>query len=196
MRRCALWLVTLPIVLAGIEGGHALANAAFGSPEGVKEVFASTSSGSGLVLPLALIASVLVLLGLGCRFAPSGWFPRHARSVALPFALLPPVSFALLELLEAALSRGVIPWGEAVKPTFLFGLALQLPLALVGYLLARLLLRASDRVRRLFARSFRARLLPLVAPPAPLSADRALRGTRRGSPSLGRAPPALLAASR
>ncbi|HKP19738.1 MAG TPA: hypothetical protein VJT84_14775 [Gaiellaceae bacterium] len=196
MRRCALWLVTLPIALAGIELGHAIANATFGSPEGAKELFASPSTGSGLAPLLGLFAVGLVVIGLACRFAPRWWFPRQARAVALPFVLLPPIAFALLELSEAALHRGTIPWGEAVQPTFLFGLALQFPLALVGYALARLLLRASDRVRRFFARSDRTRLLPLPALPLPRSADRALRGTRRGSPRLGRAPPALLAASR
>jgi hypothetical protein len=188
--------VTLPIVLAGIEGGHAVANAVFGSPEGVKELFASPSSGSGILPIVALLAAGLVVLGLACRFAPRCWFPRQAQAIALPFVLLPPVSFMLLELTEAAVSRGAIPWHEAVRPTFVFGLVLQLPFALLGYALARLLLRVTDGVRRLFARSFRSRLLPLAAAPSPRSADRALQGTRRGSPRLGRAPPAALAASR
>jgi hypothetical protein len=195
VRRCALWLVTVPIVFVGIEGGHALANATFGAPQETKELFASQSSGSGLVPLLGLIAFVLVMLGLACRSSFKCWFPGRARSVALPFALLPPVSFALLELVEAAVSHGTVPWSEAVRPTFLFGLVLQLPIALAGYALARLLLRASDAVRSLFPRRDRARLLPLESQPAPQSADRALRGTHRGSANLGRAPPARLLAS-
>jgi hypothetical protein len=39
------WLLILPVVLAGIEAAHALANALTGAP--ASEVFASAASGPG-----------------------------------------------------------------------------------------------------------------------------------------------------
>jgi len=51
VRRQAVWLVTLPLVLAGIEGAHAAANAALGAPEG--EVFATAASGRDALMPVA-----------------------------------------------------------------------------------------------------------------------------------------------
>ena len=146
MRKHAVWLVTLPVALVGIEAAHALANAAFGAPG--SEVLESAESGAGLIPLLAALALAAVLCGLVGRVAGLWWTPRRSRAVLLPFVLLPPLGFVLLELGEA-LAHSPIEWEELVGPTFLVGLALQLPVALVGYLLARALLRLSDEVREL-----------------------------------------------
>jgi hypothetical protein len=50
-RRNAHWLLTLPVVLAGIEAAHALANSLTGAP--ASEVFASAASGRGALEPSA-----------------------------------------------------------------------------------------------------------------------------------------------
>jgi hypothetical protein len=189
VRRGAAWLVTLPIALIGIEAAHAFANAAFGSPEEAGEIFASAASGAELVPVLSALALGLVLLGLGGRVAGRWWLPRGARSLALPFACLPPVAFLLLELVEALSHRGHVPADLGFEPAFLAGLALQIPFALTGYLVARLLLRLSDGVRGLIVR---------WRPAPPLERPRALpspprddppRRARRGGAHLGRAPP-------
>ncbi len=179
----------MPIAVTGIAAAHAAANAAFGSPEGPGEVFASAASGAELLPLLSAFTVALALLGLGGRIAGIWWVPRHARSVAVPFACLPPVAFVLLELAEALLHRGSIPSASLLEPTFLLGLVLQFPFAFAGYVAARLLLRLSDRVGRLVAR------VPAAAPFALLRilprrpGDEASRSLRTGSPSLGRAPP-------
>lgn len=189
MRRGAAWLVTLPIALVGIEAAHALANAAFGSPEEAGEIFASAASGAELVPVLSALALALLLLGLGGRVAGRWWSPRGARSLALPFACLPPVAFVLLELLEALLHRGHVPADLGFEPALLAGLVLQIPFALTGYLVARLLLRLSDGVRALILRR---RVAPPLEPPRALPSlphDDPPRHLRRGGAHLGRAPP-------
>ncbi len=189
MRRGAAWLVTLPIALVGIEAAHAFANAAFGSPEEAGEIFASAASGAELVPVLLALALALVLLGLGGRVAGRWWSPRGARSLALPFACLPLVAFVLLELMEALLHRGHVPAELGFEPAFLAGLVLQIPFALTGYLVARLLLRLSDSVRTLLLR--RPAAPPLEPPRVLPSLPRAdpPRRARRGGAHLGRAPP-------
>ena len=57
----------------------------------------------------------------------------------------------LQEFLERSLHLGTFAWQTAFAPTFLPGLALQLPFALVAYVAARLLLRAAERAGRAFA---------------------------------------------
>jgi hypothetical protein len=54
-----------------------------------------------------------------------------------------------LERAEGVAHDAAVPWRELVEPTFVAGLLLQLPFAAAGYLIARLLLRGSDAVRRL-----------------------------------------------
>ena len=76
---------------------------------------------------------------------------RGRSQRALPawaFALLPLVGFTLQEHLERWLASGVLPWHEFAAPTFLPGLALQLPFGLLAYLAARLLLRAAEDAGR------------------------------------------------
>ncbi len=151
-RRGGAWLVGLPLTLAGVLAAHALANAVFGSPEGRYELFASAASGAQLVPLVAAMSTAVLLVGLALRVG--GWWslPTDAPTLAAPFAFLPPLAFVLIEAFEGLLNRGVIPFGEALQPTFLVGLALQLPFALAAYLLARLLLRAGDGLRLFFLR--------------------------------------------
>ena len=141
-RRRGQWLLTLPVVLAGIETAHALANSLTGAP--ATEVFASAASGRGVLEPIGLILLAAVVAAVVSRIR-GGWSqPRNAAVVATPFALLPPVGFTLLELGESLAS------GHAfLDRAFALGLAFQLPVALLGYLLARGLLRLGDELRAL-----------------------------------------------
>lgn len=192
MRKHAVWLVTLPVALVGIEAAHALANAAFGAPG--SEVLESAESGAGLIPLLAALALAAVLCGLVGRVAGLWWTPRRSRAVLLPFVLLPPLGFVLLELGEA-LAHSPIEWEELVGPTFLVGLALQLPVALVGYLLARALLRLSDEVRELVRRARRRPARATEFSSATFPGDDPLRGTLVSSVGLARAPPLTAIAS-
>jgi hypothetical protein len=181
-------LATVPIALVGIEAAHAIANAVFGSPAEDGELFASGSSGVALVPPLLAAVLGMVAVSLGGRVVGRWSAPRQARSVALPFAWLPPVAFVLLELVEGLLHAGTVPWGSTLEPTFFVGLALQVPFALAGYLIARALLRVSDGVCSLIGRG---RSLPLPALRVSPCRPRDEHGStvRRSWAHSGRAPP-------
>jgi len=189
MRTRAARLVSLPLALVVIETGHAIGNALCGSPEGAAEIFEDVESGSEL-LPLALALALASLLAGVVARATAGRAERdERRTVALPFAVLPPIGFALLELLEPLVHSGSVPVETFAEPTFLVGLALQLPFALGGYLLARALLRLGDELGELVGRAAR----PVVAPPPPVRKTtpppQRPRWSRRQGIRLGRAPP-------
>jgi hypothetical protein len=145
-RRRLLWLLVLPVTLGGIQAAHALGNAIVGAPE--SEVFASSESGAELLPFLVLGAAALVLLGFAARVAGLATPDRAAvRRITQTFVLLPPLGFAGLELGEAGFQPSRLH-----AAGFLVGLALQLPVGLVGYLLVRLLMRLGATLHRLLAR--------------------------------------------
>jgi hypothetical protein len=96
-----------------------------------------------------------LLLGLTCGIELAalvsiaiGSF-RHRRYTPAPpwaFAVMPPLAFAFQEFFERWLAGGGLPWWMVLQPTFRVGLALQLPFALLAYVVARLLLRVADGV--------------------------------------------------
>ena len=100
---------------------------------------------------LSLAAVALIVLALAARVL-GAWSSPRTRLAAMPFACLAPAIFVLQEHLEHALATGAVPSAVALEPTFLPGLLLQLPFALVAYALARALLRLADGVRRLLGR--------------------------------------------
>jgi hypothetical protein len=98
-----------------------------------------------------------MLIGLigATEFVGAGWVLAGSvrRSLQRPvppwaFGLLPMIGFTLQELMERWLSGSPVPLEFALQPTFRVGLLLQLPFALVAYLVAKLLLRAASRVGR------------------------------------------------
>ena len=142
MKRSPLWLVTVPVVLAGIESGHALGNLIAGAPDG--ELFASPASGRGC--PSARRAHAgRPASRLGWRSASPGPAvgreppPRRSRCSR-------PSGFVLLELVEAFSEPGRFRLGG---PAFALGLLFQLPAGALGYAVAGALLRLSDEARTL-----------------------------------------------
>jgi hypothetical protein len=190
VRARAAWLVTVPLALAGVEVAHATANMLVGAP--ASEVFEDAASGRGsLGLVVGAFAAVVATALAGRVLGLWSESPR-SRRVALTFAVLPPVAFVLLELAEESLSSGAFSWSW-LGPTFAVGLALQLPVAAGAYLIARLLLRLSDGIRRRIHRNAppRTRRPPVVValvprddvrrqPPAPQT----IRGRAPPLPSL------------
>jgi hypothetical protein len=179
-------MVTVPIAVAGLEAAHATANALFGAPAGDGEVFASSASRAAWLPLLLALTGALVLAGVVARALEAS---APARRAAPVFAAVPPVGFVLLELVEGLLHSGVVPFGSLAEPTFLAGLALQLPFALAGYLAVRALLRSGESVS-----GFLGRLRPLWAafssridPPA--AGDGWARPRPRSWACSGRAPP-------
>lgn len=192
MRRALAWLVALPLLLAGSQAAHALAYRLV-YPEAHVRLQALLSTGHDYLsrLPLVLggagaIASLSLLLSAvdAARGRPTRALPPWA------FALLPPLTFVLQELLERSLYLGTFAWQAVLAPTFAPGLALQLPFALVAYVVARVLLRAAERAGRAFApaRPPVHRAPPAVGAAAPVDAL-PVRGSALSRRQAERGPP-------
>jgi hypothetical protein len=103
-------------------------------------------------LPLALAVTAAAALVSTAAAATDVVRGRRVRELGpAAFAVLPPLAFALQELLELSLHTGSVAWHAFAEPTFLPGLALQLPFALVAFVAARLLLRVAVRIVRALA---------------------------------------------
>jgi hypothetical protein len=151
MKRRLNWLVAVPLMLAGTQVAHGLAYALV-----YRQADAGLlQAGHGYLswLPLAFGAGgALALVGLAGTVVDAARGRQTRELPAAAFALLPPTAFALQELLELSLRTGTFGWRAFLAPTFLPGLALQLPFALVAFVLARVLLRAATRVGLALAR--------------------------------------------
>jgi hypothetical protein len=187
MRRGLAWALTLPLVLLGTQAAHALAYDLV-YPQAHARILLATGHGYLTWLPLALAlagAVALAALGVAAADAARG---RPARALpAWAFAILPPAVFVIQEVLELSLHTGSLNVHALLAPTFLPGLLLQLPLALVAYTAACFFLRGAERVGRALAQP---RTLPLliqllIAPTAaPLHARAVVAGcSSRGPPS-------------
>jgi len=180
-------------MLAGSQVAHVLAYRVVYPQAGVRlHALLQTGHGYLLLLPLAAgIAGAVVLVSLALSVVDAAR-GRGVRSLPpWAFALLPALAFALQEYVERWLAWGFLPWHAAAEPTFLVGLALQLPFAALAYLAARLLLRTAASVgRRLAAAPRRPRLAPVslpgpvVSPLPPLSSVLSRGLGRRGPPLL------------
>jgi hypothetical protein len=145
------WLLALPLMAAGSLAAHA-ASYRLAVPEAHDRVRVLQASGHSyfdhLSLLTALIAApALIALGLA---AFGGARPRPLA--AWPFALLPPLCFALQEHLERFAYSGTFSWTTALERTFVIGLLLQGPFALTAFLLARALLVGIQAARRAVTR--------------------------------------------
>jgi hypothetical protein len=167
VRRGLTWALTLPLLLGGIEAAHALAYRLV-YPQVHARVLLATGHAYLAWLPLLLgLSGALALVAL----VAAGIDAAHGRSPrelpAWAFAVVPPVAFVLQEVLELSLHLGTFGWRAVLAPTFVPGLALQLPLALLAYVAARLLLRTAERLGRALA-PVRLALLLELAPAVPV----------------------------
>jgi len=186
------WLVAVPLMVAGSLSAHELGYWLV-TPDATDRGRLLAESGHGYFehLPLLLgVLAALLVAGLALRVSrslragtsgPPAWF----------FFILPPLGFAAQEHLERLLHSGTLPIDAALEPTFLIGLALQLPFALAALAVARALVAGADRLSHELTRqprSPRARPAsipsPLPAPGLPRIAVLALGYAERGPPPL------------
>jgi hypothetical protein len=170
MRRTLAWALVTPLAAVGVLAGHAAAYTLTGADPGPAHEYLNHA-------PQVLVLLVpLGLLGLACQQRPA------ARPSMLPFALLAVAGFAAQEHVEHLAHTGQLPW-LLTDPTFLAGLALQIPVALACLALARHVLgvlEAGGRTHRPPAGDIR---LPLTLAPALVPAEtRPARATGRGPP--------------
>jgi hypothetical protein len=150
MRQRLAWGVALPLALAGTQAAHAFAYALV-YPEASLRGAVLASSGHAYLqwLPLVLAASAAcALLSLGGTVVAAARGRSTHAAPAWVFALLAPTVFVLQEIIELSLHTGMLDWRAVLAPTFLPGLALQLPFALAAYVIARQLLRAATTLGR------------------------------------------------
>jgi hypothetical protein len=198
-RRVVAWLLSFPLMVVGSQVAHVFAyrwvypNAHVRLSELVAtghEYMGSPSYAPtllGFVFAAEFVAAGFVLVGT----------VRRSRQRAVPawaFALLPMLGFTLQEFLERWMAGSPFPWWMVLQPTYRVGLLLQLPFALIAYLLARLLLRAADRVGRILRGAVaRPSLVSLSLRWGVLEICRPRRGALAGGHS-GRGPPRAAAA--
>jgi hypothetical protein len=141
MTRSAAWGIAVPLAIASWLGAHCVGYALV-SPGAEESMGMHAEHGHawlGYTPALAvwglavLVAGFVLCVGEGLRGR------RRGRPPVLLFGLLPPVGFAAQEHLERLISTGSVPHDLVLEPTFLLGLALQLPFALAALLLTRAL---------------------------------------------------------
>jgi hypothetical protein len=183
MRRSLAWMLAVPLMLAGSQAAHALAYV-WVYPEAHARVRILLASGHSYAAWLPLVLALGGAAALAALAATAADAARGRPARALPaagFALLPPLAFALQELLELSFHTGTFAWQALLAPTFAPGLLLQLPFALAAYLAAKLLLRGARRVGHAFAA--RPPRVPAFAVPPPAPAAAVPLRPRRRPPS-------------
>ena len=176
MRKRALLACSLPLAASGTLAGHAAGYALVGSSR--RDALAHGYLGYApqfVALCIAVLVLALALRATGrLQGRPSAW----------PFALIPPVAFLAQELIER-IAAG-LPAHAVLEPAVYVGLAAQLPIALLGFLAARSLLRAVDEAARglVIRPALALRAASVAAPDAQAPVPARLAFGRRG-----RAPP-------
>ena len=154
MVRRLTWVIWLPFAVAPWLGGHCLAWALV--PPGSHEYGHTHAAGHAYLVysPPILAACALTLLLAGVILGVGEGLRARARPhpPLWLFLLLPPLGFVVQEHLEPVIGTGAIPYDVVLEPTFLVGLALQLPFALAALLLTRALYAIGDGLGRAFAR--------------------------------------------
>ena len=193
-RRNVAWLLTVPLAVVAAQLAHALAyrlaepsahERAHLLSETGHGYLRLTADGLGVVAAAVLFALILEVRAIGTK--QEGGRPR-----LWAFAAFVPATFIFQEHLERLFHDGAFPWGAALDKTFLVGIVVQLPFAVLAYLLARLLLGVAHLLGVLLHRSAPAlhcaRAVRLVLPDgAPVAAFPGFTLRPRGPPEFSSA---------
>jgi hypothetical protein len=175
MRGLAAWLISLPLAVAAWLAAHCLAYRLV-APGAEHHMGLHAETGHaylGYTPALALWGLTLVVAGLVLCIA--GGLRRQLawRPPVRLFAVLPPAGFVVQEHIERLIGTGAIPTDLMAEPTFLVGLALQVPFAVVALLLTHTLRNVGFRLGRTVAGNLGMELGLVVQhqlprPPAPV----------------------------
>jgi hypothetical protein len=141
------WFLVTPLAAAGVLAAHALAYRLTGAEAGALHAYLDHAP-----QVLAVLAS-LGLVGLAVQ-------ERGGRPPVYAFAFLAPIGFACQEHFERLVHTGDLPW-LVTTPTFLVGLLLQVPVALLCMWVARRVTGTLSDVRPVRAPSGTGAWLPL-----------------------------------
>lgn len=192
-RRGAAWLLCLALMAVGGLIAHVLAYRLVWPDAGSREhVLAHTGHDylSEWRLCLAVCATV-GFLGLGASVLESARERRPACAPLWIFGLVPPLGFVVQEHVERLLQTGAFPYAAVLEPTFVVGIVLQVPIALLAYFVARALLAVADALARTLGGLERPRLASVscwrprvVEPGVPLCGVLALGYGQRAPPPI------------
>jgi hypothetical protein len=190
----AAWLIPLPLGVASWLGAHCLAYWLV-APRDHHMGLHAESGHAYLGYTPALAVWGLALLVAGLLLCIGGGLRGHrpSRPPLRLFVALPPVAFTLQEHLERLIGTGGIPHDLVLEPTFVVGLALQLPFAVAALLLAHALNAIGFALGGLLARqlTFRRAVAATPASLLKLPASATLATPSVLAPGHGpRAPPA------
>jgi hypothetical protein len=167
--RMAAGVIAIPLGIASWLGAHCLAYWLV-SP-GEQSMGMHSEHGHawlGYTPALALWGLAVVLAGVVLCVGAGLSGHRPSSPPLRLFAILPAVGFVVQEHGERLIGSGSIPADLVLEPTFLLGLALQLPFALAALLLTRALYAISFGLGRVMAGTTPAIGLPLRnGPPLP-----------------------------
>jgi ABC-type uncharacterized transport system permease subunit len=144
-RRSVAWLLVVPLTVVASQVGHELSYRLV-APDAHRRAHLLEQSGHDYLqrLPFVLaLVSILVLFAFVANVRAALGRRAGLRPTLLPFAALPILVFASQEHLERLLHDGTFPVAAITQPTFVAGLFLQIPFALLAYALARLIVRAA-----------------------------------------------------
>jgi hypothetical protein len=171
-RRLLAWILVTPVATAGVLVTHALAYRLTSTKPGPMHEYLAH------VPQVVFVLASLALVGLALQERSLSQF--SSRWVA-PLA---PLGFVCQEHIERLVHTGQLPF-LLTSPTFLVGLALQLPVAAVCVVLVRRVVGALPGARRRSLAGPGGTWLPLTdAPPFVVRSNGRTRPRGRGPPTL------------
>jgi hypothetical protein len=168
VRRRVAWVIALPLAVGSWLGAHCLAYLLV-SPSREHHMGLHAEHGHaylGYTPALAIWGLTLILAGLVLCIGEGLRGRRQLRPPVRLFALLPPIGFTLQEHVERLIGSGAVQYDLVLEPTFLVGLALQLPFSLAALLLTRALYALGFGLGRVLARRLALRRPLRYAPPS------------------------------
>jgi hypothetical protein len=150
VRRDVSWLLTTPLLIAGVLAGHSLGYRwAVSDPQARAHLLSESGHTYFSYLPLVLaVGLTMAVAALAVRVRSAARGLRVESSPPWLLALLPPIAFLAQEVLERLLATGHVHAGALLEPAVVIGLALQLPIAVIALGLAWLLAEGADAVGR------------------------------------------------
>jgi hypothetical protein len=174
MRRHLAWPVAVPLSALGVLAAHWLSYRLVVPDAHAREhLLAATGHGYLIYAPLIVgVSLALIVLGFGHAIVRElrGESPA-TNAPAWLVGFVPLLAFVVQEYVERCLQHGSIEWGVALESTFVVGLALQVPFALVAGLATLLLTRVARGVAAIISRRPAPRLRKLRPFLLPVSLD-------------------------
>ncbi len=145
MRRVLAGLSSLGLAVVGSQVAHSLAYRLVAPEADLRaHLLADTGHAYLRLAPLGLaVVSVVVVMALLAEARSVRTRVSASQPRLWVFAIVAPATFVCQEVFERLLHDGVFPLAVVTERTFVIGVALQLPFALLAWLVARLLLRTA-----------------------------------------------------